>query len=286
MTRISFLCVLAFLYFTDLPSQIVNAENLRQYIGKRNFAINSGVNFSYNNNDGTYVSNFGANIASLYKFRNRKDSVDGKPAKLRNKILLHGNYNRIRSEAQDFINNWFIHFRFNKEFTDFFRMEAFIQSQENQLLSISTRNLIGAGVRLKIVETLKDKNDPDSQSLHTYLGFSYMYEYENSDRFNVNFYNSRLSSYLSASLNFGKGKPKLYNTLYVQPLFEDLNNFRLSEEFNADFPFSEKEHLKFTVLFNYFLNNLTPAGDTEFTSILSFGIAYNFKSKLEGERAE
>ena len=236
------------------------------YIGERQFAINSGLRFSYNNNDGNYVYQIGASVGCLFKLKDKKGGYN-------NKFFLNGNYNLIRSEDQDFNNNWFIHIRYNKELTEIFRIEAFVQSQENQLLSISSRNLAGTGIRLKVLEAMKKR------SLHTYIGLAYMYEREKSENFNVDFKNHRMSSYLAATLDFGEDKPKIINTLYYQPLFEDFDNFRLSEEFSAEFPFSET--FSFSVIFNYFLNNQTPAGDAEYTSSLVFGFNYNFKSKLD-----
>lgn len=253
---------------SQLSGQIVNTERLRKYIGDKNLAINTGLNFSYDDNNGQYVYRLNARSAILYKFRD-KDSL------LNNKILLNGDYQLIRSENQDFKNNWFVHLRFNKEFTNVFRMEAFLQSQENRLLSISSRNLIGGGVRLKLVEAIKDSTT--EKSLHLYLGMSYMYEIEKSERFDVDFNNHRISSYLTVAFDFGKGKPKFDNTLYVQPLFKDFDNYRMSEEFSANFPFSESEHVTFNLLFNYFRNNRTPIGESEYQSTISFGLSYNFK---------
>ena len=100
---------------SQLSAQIVNVERLRKFIGDRHFAIESGLNFSYDNNNGQYVYRFIPSAAVLYKFKD-------KGGQLNNKFLLNGNYKLIRTENQDFKNNWFVHLRFNKEFTSVFRM--------------------------------------------------------------------------------------------------------------------------------------------------------------------
>jgi len=162
-----------------IHSQIRNIEELRIWSGDSPWLINSGLNFSYNNNDGNYVYELGAKAGTLFKFKD-------KSGKLNNKWLLHGNYSLVRSKREDFSNNWFVHLRFNKEITSFFRVESFIQSQENQLLSIRSRNLIGAGIRLK---PLEDFQDSSKRNLHMYIGLAYMYEQEKSREFDLNFYN-------------------------------------------------------------------------------------------------
>lgn len=267
MQRLFSSVTFALLFSLYGSAQIVNIEGMRIFTAENvPFKISSGLDVSYNNNDGNYVFVVGAHVGSLYKFK------DGK-GKLNNKIFINGNYNLVRAEDRDLNNNWFVHLRFNKEITPEFRIETFVQSQQNELLSISTRNLVGAGIRWKVLEAMKKR------SLHLYLGAAYMYEYEKSKRFDVKYNNNRLSSYLSASFNWGEGKPKIINVLYFQPLFDELDNFRLSQQFTGEFPVSKS--VSFTTNFSYFLNNRTPIGDAEYFSNVSFGIKYNFEKKIE-----
>ena len=114
--------------------------------------------------------------------------------------------------------------------------------------------------------------------LHLYIGIAYMYEEEKSDAFNLELYNHRASSYLTTILDFGRDKPKIYNTLYYQPLLKDIGNYRLSEQFTVEFPITG--NLGFNANFNYFLNSRTPAGDSEYSTNVSFGFVYNFQSEI------
>ena len=263
-------------------AQIENIEALRIWSGDKPWTINSDLVFSYRNNDGNYNYLIGASSSVLFKFRTRNDRYKEK-AGLKNKLFFVGNYSLIRAEDQDLDNNWFLHLRYNREFTDFFRVEAFIQNQENQLLLIDSRRLIGAGVRLKpIQERVRDNSE--GNSLHLYLGFAYMYEQERSELFDLELYNHRASSYLTASFRFKKSGVTITNTLYYQPLLEDFQNYRISEDLDIRFPVNEL--IRFIPRFSYFNNNKTPAGDAEYRSTLLFGLNFNFQSKLASHKVK
>ncbi|NND52919.1 MAG: DUF481 domain-containing protein [Flavobacteriaceae bacterium] len=236
--------------------------------------MTTGIQFSYDNNDGAYIYKIGGNIGALYKFRSKNDRND----ELNNKLFFLANYNLNRSEGQDFNNKWFLHLRYNKEIPNFpskdirIRLEGFLQTQKNDLLSINERSVLGAGIRLKLVEDMEGKN-----SFHLYIGSAYMYEIEHTNSLNLDTYNHRNSSYLTANFDFGEDKLQLVNTIYYQPLFQDFQNYRLAEEFSAEMPLSHS--LSFKTTFTYFLNNKTPLGDAEFTSHIGLGFTYDFKKK-------
>jgi hypothetical protein len=143
------------------------------------------------------------------------------------------------------------------------RLEGFVQSQHNELLSINSRNLLGAGIRLKFIST------PDVKA---YFGNSYMYEIEESDAFGLKRYNHRNNSYLSLSVSLAEGKLDLTNTVYYQPLYSNFGNYRILQQLKVEVPITQK--LKFSGLFNYFLNSLTPDGDSEYSTSLSMGITF------------
>ena len=267
MKHQAYLLILAVLIALPLQAQIKNIEKLRIWSGDRHWSADGRVDLSYNNIDGNYVFQVGTNAGVLYKFRDKNE-------KFNNKILFHGNFALIRAENENLNNNWFLHLRYNKELTQFFRVEGFVQSQENQLLAISSRNLIGGGIRLKPLQDMRNKKE---RNLHLYIGLAYMYETERSKNFNVDFYNHRASSYLTAAFKFNDSKLVIINTLYYQPLLKDFDNFRLSEELSIEFPISDT--VGFQTSFNYFLNNRTPAGDAEYQSFMGFGFTYEYKSR-------
>jgi hypothetical protein len=269
MKTIYYLVFTLLIYSPSLNSQITNIEKQRIWSGNSPWHVDSNLNFSYNNNDGNYVYRIAMSAGALFKFRDKKREG------LNNKIFLHGNYSLASSEIEDFSNTWFVHLRYNKEISSFFRVETFLQIQENKLLSIRSRNLIGGGIRLK---PLQDNKNRSRRNLHLYIGLAYMYEEERSSIYDMNFYNRRASSYITSAFEFGEdgSKLKIVNTIYYQPLLSDFQNFRLSEEFSIAFPISPKIELEST--FNYFLNNKTPIGDVEYQSFVGLGFNYSFES--------
>ncbi|MCE2612419.1 DUF481 domain-containing protein [Flavobacteriaceae bacterium D16] len=246
------LLLLAFFWQGILFSQLVNIESRRMQTDSLHFVLKADLLFSYSDNDGSYLLQVGSGLATQWKSRDYKSI-----------LYLIGNLNLARSRAEDFRNSWFFHLRYNRKLTDLFRLEGFVQSQHNQLLSINSRNLLGAGVRLKFISTPEVK---------AYFGNSYMYEIEESDAFGLKLYNHRNSSYLSLSVSLAEGKLDLTNTLYYQPLYRDFGNYRILQQLKAEVPITQK--LKFSGLFNYFLNSRTPTGESEYSSLLSMGITF------------
>ncbi len=246
--------ILFFLFFTasSLQAQLVNIESIRMQTDSIRFVFKSDFLFNYSNTDGIYIYRFNLGLNTQYKTKN-----------LKNTFFFSGNAALVRSQDQDFQNSWFIHFRYNAKLSKKLRMEAFIQDQSNELLSINTRSLLGFGLRYKFVK---------GEYFQAFLGNSYMYEKERSDAADQTYYNHRNSSYLSMAMNLKESKLELVNTIYFQPLYTDISNFRLLEQFKAEMPLFKS--LKVSMLFNYFYNNLNPFGTSEFSSVFSVGLTY------------
>jgi hypothetical protein len=222
------------------------------------FVLKSDFLFNYSNNDGIYIYRFNLGLNTQYKTKNLKDI-----------FFFSGNAALVRSQDQDFQNSWFIHLRYNRKLNKSLRIEAFIQDQNNELLSINTRSLLGLGLRYKFLK---------GEYFQAYLGNSYMYEKERSDKADQTYYNHRNSSYLSLALNLKESKLELLNTIYYQPLYTDISNFRLLEQFKAEMPVFKS--LKVSMLFNYFFNNQNPFGASEFSSVFSVGLTYEIDKAL------
>lgn len=253
-----------FLLASSVNAQLVNIESQRMQTDYVRFVLKSDFLFNYSNNDGIYIYRFDVGLATQYKLKNYKDT-----------FFFIGNYGLIRSEGLDYQNSWFLHLRYNRKLglNKRFRLESFIQDQNNELLSINSRNLIGLGLRYKFV---KDEN------FHAYLGNSYMYEKEVSDIVDQKYYNSRNSTYLSLTLKLPKSGLELLNTVYFQPLYEDISNFRVLEQFKAEMPLFG--NLKVSALFNYFYNNINPLGTSEFTSNISIGFTYQIETSTSKQK--
>ena len=237
-----------------LSAQLVNIESKRVQTDSVRFTLNADLSFNHTNNDGSQVNQVDAALTTQLKSRD-----------LRKIYFFLGNYKLIDSEEGNLQNAWFLHGRFNYKFNDVLRFETFIQGQYNQLLIVEQRNLIGAGLRLKWV---------DKERFSGYAGNSYMYEVEYSDRAGTTQYNHRNSTYLTLSYAAKSQKFSLTNTVYYQPLYTDLSDYRILEQFRLDIPLST--WLSVFTLYDYYFDSKTPLNTEEYTSNLNIGVGIRF----------
>ena len=235
----------------------VNIESQRMQLDSTRFALRGDVMFNYSNTNGDYLFQIRPSLTTSFKSKDLKKI-----------FFITGNYNLVRSQDVDFQNSWFFHFRYNQKLSKLFRFEAFIQNQNNELFTINSRNLIGAGIRLKFV---------DSNAFNGYFGNSYMYEIEKVDILNETFYGHRHNSYLSLTFNLKNEDAKtvleLTNTTYFQPLYSDLSNHRILQELRADMPLNK--HLSLSARFDYLYNSFAPNDEKDSSAYLSFGLSVN-----------
>ena len=255
---------LCMLFSISAFSQLVNIESLRIQTDSVRFVLSNHLSFSYYNTNGSEVFQISDGLSAQLKSKDLKKIY-----------LLLGNYSFVRASEQNVNNTWFLHFRFNYKITDLWRFETFVQSQYNELLDINSRNLFGIGARLKLVS---------KEHVKLYFGNAYMYEHEKSESFNVNANNHRNSSYLSFNAKLPmnpnatdkKDIKNIYflNTIYYQPLYEDFSNFIISELFRVEVPMTN--YLSMTTQFTYYYDSLTPSGNKQYVSNMSFGFGLNF----------
>lgn len=234
-----------------LLAQLVNIESKRMQTDSVRFALNGDFSFNHTNNDGKQVNQIDAAITTQLKSKD-----------LQKIYFLLGNYRLIDTGEENLQNAWFLHGRFNYKFNQLplLRFESFIQGQYNQLLVVEQRNLIGAGLRVKWM---------DKERFTGYAGNSYVYEVEYSERAGTTNYNHRNSTYLTLSYSAESLKFSVANTVYYQPLYTDLNDYRILEQFRMDIPLSG--WFKVFILYNYYFDSRTPLNTKEYTSNLNFG---------------
>ena len=243
-----------FLFFiaNTAVGQLVNIESKRMQKDSTRFALKSDVLFDYTDNNGDYIFQVASNLTTQVKSKDLK------------KIYFFiGNYKLIRSQDQDFQNSWFFHLRYNQKLSALFRLEAFIQNQNNTLLTITSRNLIGAGIRLKFLSNEHTK---------AYFGNSYMYEIEKVGATDQQFFNHRNSSYLSVNKSFKNAKLDLTGTVYFQPLYDEISNHRILCQLKAELPITNVTSL--SALYNYFYSSFSPINEIDRSSNLSFGLTF------------
>ena len=265
MNKFFLVIALAMIFTSQIEAQIVNIENLRMRTNDQLFLMTGDVSFSYSNNDGNYNYKINSRLGTSLKSKNKNHTY-----------FLIGDYTLNRSKQEDFQNDWFVHLRYNFEQTDNFRWELFTQSQGNQVLDVENRYLLGAGSRIKIV-LLKGDNQDNDTGIRFYLGNAYMYEYEHSPVYNSKLYQHRHSSYFSMSINL-INKLDVTNTVYYQPLYKDFDDYRVSYQIWIGLPLNDRG-LKFTTDFEYSYDSFTPAGRSQFSSFVSFGLSFTLASK-------
>ncbi len=235
-----------------LSAQLVNIESKRMQTDSLRFALNGDFSLNHTNNDGKQVTQLDIALTTQLKSKD-----------LRKLYFLIGNYRLIDSGAENLQNAWFLHGRFNYKFREFpwLRFESFIQGQYNQLLVVEQRNLVGAGLRVKWM---------DRNRFTGYVGTSYLYEVEYSDRAGTTDYNHRNSTYLTVSYAAKSAKFSVANTVYYQPLYRELSDYRILEQFRLDIPLAE--WFKVFTAYNYYFDSRTPLNTREYTSNLNIGI--------------
>ena len=253
MIRTLFL-ITALLFSSLVSAQLVNIEAKRMQTDSVRFALAADFSFNHTNNDGKQVNQIDAALTTQLKSRDLKKIY-----------FVLGNYKLIDSDEKNLQNSWFLHGRFNYKFNQVLRFESFLQGQYNQLLVVEQRNLVGAGLRVKWV---------DKERFSGYAGNSYMYEVEYSDRAGTTNYNHRNSTYLTLSYAPKSGRFSVTNTLYYQPLYRELEDYRILEQFRLDFPLSN--WFKIFTIYNYYFDSKTPLDTKEYTSNLNFGAGLSF----------
>ncbi|TDN95273.1 uncharacterized protein DUF481 [Salegentibacter sp. 24] len=234
-------------------SQLVNIETKRLQTDSIRFVLNADFAFNHSNTDGLSVNQINATLTTQFKSKDLKKTY-----------LFLGNYKLIDSEEGNLQNSWFLHTRFNYKFSQLLRGEFFLQGQYNQLLVVEQRNLLGAGLRLKWISR---------EYISAYLGNSYMYEIEYSDRAQTTNSNHRNSSYLSLSYLSKTNRFSITNTVYYQPLYKNLEDYRILEQFRLDIPLVN--WFKVFMIYDYYFDSQTPLNTMEYTSQLQIGMGFS-----------
>lgn len=248
--RSSIIVILVLCCTSFSHSQVVNIESKRMQTDSIGFVFKGDLMFNYFNNNSSYIYNINTNITTQLKSKDLKKIY-----------FLIANYNLIRSNDEDFSNSWLVHLRYNQKITNLLRIEGFVQSHDNELLTINSRNLIGVGVRLKVVS---------KELFKGYVGNSYMFEIEKSQTTGITNYNNRHNFYMSFMFSLFKGKVDFANTLYFQPLYDKISNHRVLEQFKMEIPINKT--LSFSGLFDYSYRSETSGLTSDKYSNISFGI--------------
>lgn len=249
-------CLILFLFAfcTIADAQIVNIEARRLHTDSVRMVTDVNLAILLNSTNGKSLATVRGNIVSQWKSRNYKHLV-----------LASANYDFAQADKDDYVNNFYVHLRYNYKINTWLRWEAFVQSQTNEPLGINFRQLLGTGPRFKI----KIGKDAD-----IYVGSSYMYEYERTiDRVVGGV--GRWSNYGSLNIHIPKLNGSLISTFYYQPLFSQFADHRLMNDTRLDLNITAKWRVY--TRFSYLYDSKPPTGIRKNALNLEQGFGFSFK---------
>lgn len=221
------------LLFHTAHAQVVNIEARRMSTDSIRFVGDFNLAVLLNSTNGKSITTFRGNIVTQWKSK-----------KYKHLLLAAANYDLANAEEESFVNNFYIHLRYNYKINHWLRWEAFVQSQTNEPLGLQFRQLFGTGPRFK----LKLNKDAD-----VFLGTAYMYEYEKTVPPTMEMLNlHRWSNYASLNIHIPKLNGSIISTIYYQPVFSDFTDFRIMNDTRVDFNLTAKwrVYTRFSYLFD------------------------------------
>jgi len=258
MKTIIYLCLFLFFFLgknNRLKAQIVNIED------RRGSLIDTSGWFGYLGLGANFVKNtksiitIGGELRLEYLQR-------------KNRILFLSNYNLIRANQENFIDNGFQHFRLNYQINKRLTYEFFSQIQFNNQVRIKLRGLLGTGLRFRILRSGKQK---------IYWGISYMREYDEIEIIEniiTIFRDNRMSTYLSMTLYPFEDNFSISNTTYYQPVLTNFSDVRLSSQSSLRFAISKR--LVFSTIFSITNDTRVPENIPATYFSLRNGIRWEF----------
>jgi hypothetical protein len=166
----------------------------------------------------------------------------------KNTYLFFNDISLGKLNAENFVNNGFLHFRYNRLVIDnILNGESFVQFQYNSVRKLSQRWLIGLGPRFSIF---------DKDSLKIFAGPLSMLEYEILTD-NTQSSCLRMSSYVSFFIKLKNGI-SINHMTYYQPVYSDFSDYRFSTE--TQFVFQITNNFSFKTIFALSYDSSPPEG--------------------------
>lgn len=245
------LLFLSCLMFFKTHAQIVNIENARIQTDTIGWFGTAGAGLSLTKNT-TRV--FEADGDAHIQYQTKKDLY-----------LLLGSYSFLKGDDATFIDNTFLHFRYNHKLNSYIRWEAFTQIQKNTVSGISSRFLIGTGPRFKIMK---------NKIARIYAASLVMYEREDPTTNDLIQNNIRSSSYVSFTITPNK-QVELVSTTFFQPKLNNWNDFRILNQ--ASLRVKAAKKISVRINWNYLNDSMPVEGIPSVSYNLSTGFEYSFK---------
>ncbi len=187
-----------------------------------------------------------------------------------NVIFLVSNYSFSRANDNRYVNNAQGHLRFIRQHSPRISFEVFGQYQFNEFIRLEDRFLAGGGGRFALVQ---------GESTEVFAGIGYMLEQETLDLpaalpAGTSSEHHRSTNYLTVRFNSEDERLRLVQTLYAQPRFDRLQDFRLLSE--TSFEIQLFRQLTLAISLNVAHDSEPPAGIKETDVVLSNSLRYSF----------
>jgi hypothetical protein len=218
----------AFFVTNELKSQIVNIEDTRIRIKDSTNWVGFVDVGGHVNKNVSYVYNLRAAVQVEYQLG-------------RHFGLSISQYNLLKTEGKNVLNDGMQHLRYNYALKPFLKLEIFTQMQYNERISLQKRTLGGLGFRYRLWKQKEGRS---------YVGIAYMYEHANWLGETETRKDHRMTSYFSVNQLF-KDKFKVAATFYFQPLLKNWNNNRISGVATAQYLLTKKLSFKSSLNIHY-----------------------------------
>ena len=187
-----------------------------------------------------------------------------------NVIFLVSNYSFSRANDNRYVNNAQGHLRFIRQHSPRISFEVFGQYQFNEFIRLEDRFLAGGGGRFALVQ---------AERTEVFAGIGYMLEQETLDLpaalpDGTSSEHHRSTNYLTVRFNSEDERLRLVQTLYAQPRFDRLQDFRLLSE--TSFEIQLFRQLALAISLNVAHDSEPPAGIKETDVVLSNSLRYSF----------
>ncbi len=187
-----------------------------------------------------------------------------------NVIFLVSNYSFSRANDNRYVNNAQGHLRFIRQHSPRISFEVFGQYQFNEFIRLEDRFLAGGGGRFALVQ---------AERTEVFAGIGYMLEQETLDLpaalpAGTSSEHHRSTNYLTVRFNSEDERLRLVQTLYAQPRFDRLQDFRLLSE--TSFEIQLFRQLALAINLNVAHDSEPPAGIKETDVVLSNSLRYSF----------
>ncbi len=232
-------------------AQIVNIEKSRMQSDTTGWLGSAGAALSLIKNTQTV---FSAGVDAHLQYKSEKSLY-----------LILANYGFLKGAGNKFVDNTFLHLRYNYKLNSLIRWEVFTQYQKNVITKIKSRYLMGTGPRFKILS---------NKIIRMYAASLIMFEHEKESTPAKTEHNDiRSSTYVSFTIT-PNNYLELISTSFFQPRLNNLSDFRILNQIGVIAKAGKRLSLR--INWNYLYDSSPVPGIPSDNYAFSTGLEYEF----------